>query len=254
VANKESISRTFIVATLLCLVCGIFVATAAVQLKPIQQANAVMNLQRNVLLAADRYDPTASVADQWGTVDERYVDLETGRFVSEPAEGYSLDKILKDAAQYTVIDRSEDAAGIGRRENIVKVYVFNDNDGIERIVLPLRGKGLWSTMWGFMALENDFNTVAGFTFYEHGETPGLGGEVDNPRWKAQWPGKVVYDVNGDVQLTVTKAGQASASSDDQIDGLSGATLTTNGIDGTVQYWMGEHGYRTFLENLKAGDA
>lgn len=253
-AKKESISRTFIVATLLCLVCGVFVAAAAVQLKPLQEANAVMNLQRNVLMAADRFDPSADVADQWGTVEERYVDLATGRFVEAPEEGYNLDKILKNADQYTVIDRSDDAAGIGRRENIVKVYVFNNANGIERIVLPMRGKGLWSTMWGFMALENDFNTVAGFTFYEHGETPGLGGEVDNPRWKAQWPGKTVYDVDGELQLTVTKAGQADLGAGYEIDGLSGATLTTNGIDGTVQYWMGENGYRAFLENLKAGDA
>ena len=250
-ANKESTARTFIVAILLCLVCGIFVAAAAVVLKPLQETNAQENLQRNVLLAADAYDDSKTVAEQWGSVEERFVDINEGIFTEAPV-GYDLNKVLKDNEQSVVIERADDAAGIGRRENLTRVYIFSDENGdISRIVLPVRGKGLWSTMWGFLALENDFNTIAGFTFYEHGETPGLGGEVDNPRWKAQWPGKTLYNSDNELQLSVTKAGQAG---EGQIDGLSGATLTTNGIDGTIEYWLGENGYFAFLQNLKAGDA
>jgi len=250
VANQESISRTFIVAILLCLVCGVFVAAAAVSLKPEQERNAEQNLQRNVLAAAGVYDAAKSIDEQWASVQVRYVDINAGEFVDAPAT-YNLNKILKDSSQTTVIDSSS-KLGIAVRENIAKAYVFEKEGEIDLIVLPLRGKGLWSTMWGFIALSSDFNTVVGFTFYEHGETPGLGGEVDNPRWKAQWPGKELYDTNGDLVLRVTKAGQASETND--IDGLSGATLTTNGIEYTVRYWLGENGYEPLLANLKAGEA
>jgi len=250
VAKQESTSRTILVAVLLCLVCGIFVASAAVSLKPLQEVNAMQNLQRSVLSAAGVYDESKSVKEQWASVEVRYVDINSGKFVAGP-ESYNLDKILKDKAQTTKIDSST-KLGIAVRENVSQAYVFSVDGKIERIVLPLRGKGLWSTMKGFIALESDFNTIIGFTFYEHGETPGLGGEVDNPSWKQQWAGKSVYATDGSLALKVTKAGQASAAND--IDGLSGATLTTNGIEHTVNYWLGESGYAPLLRNLKAGDA
>src|SRR5690606_17188592 len=112
-----------------------------------------------------------------------------------------------------------------------EVYLVNDAQGqLERIILPVHGYGLWSTLYGFMALESDLNTVVGLGFAEHGETPGLGGEVDNPSWKAKWPGKKVYK-DGEVELGLIKGtvDPSSANADWQVDGLSGATLTSNEV-------------------------
>jgi len=136
------------------------------------------------------------------------------------------------------------------------VYIFREGDSIDKIVLPVRGAGLWSTLYGFLALEADLNTVAGLGFYEHAETPGLGGEVDNPVWKARWPGKKVYGDGNQVQLTVLKGSVDTSRSgaEYQVDGLSGATLTTRGVGNLIQFWMGDNGYAKFLSNLKSGEA
>jgi Na+-transporting NADH:ubiquinone oxidoreductase subunit C len=119
----------------------------------------------------------------------------------------------------------------------------------------VRGAGLWSTLHGFLALENDLNTVAGLGFFEHGETPGLGGEVDNPNWKALWPGKKVYD-EGDAKIQLIKGSvdANTAEAEHKVDGLSGATLTSRGVTNLLQFWMGENGYKPFLSNLQSGEA
>ncbi len=94
--------------------------------------------------------------------------------------------------------------------------------------------------------------MRGFSFYEHGETPGLGGEVDNPNWKQQWPGKKVYDEQGKLRITVLK-GTVDRNAPDavyQADGLAGSTLTARGVDNLLKYWLGADGYRPFIEQLQ----
>ncbi|MFP5414831.1 MAG: NADH:ubiquinone reductase (Na(+)-transporting) subunit C, partial [Gammaproteobacteria bacterium] len=151
----------------------------------------------------------------------------------------------------------QDIAKIQRRVKYAQVYVVAGPDGgIDKVILPVKGYGLWSTLHGFIALERDLNTVAGIGFYEHAETPGLGGEVDNPVWKASWHGKQLYDADGKVALKVIK-GRADNSKPEaayQIDGLSGATLTSRGVQNLIHYWLGDQGFAPFLANLRAGEA
>jgi Na+-transporting NADH:ubiquinone oxidoreductase subunit C len=133
------------------------------------------------------------------------------------------------------------------------IYQVMENEQVVRLILPVYGKGLWSTMYGFIALKNDLQMVTGFIFYEHGETPGLGGEIDNPRWRAKWIGKRAFDESGELKIEVVKGtiDPASPQAQYQVDGLSGATLTTRGVDNLVQFWLGENGYGPFLQNLRA---
>jgi Na+-transporting NADH:ubiquinone oxidoreductase subunit C len=134
--------------------------------------------------------------------------------------------------------------------------MVENEEGIETMILPIHGYGLWSTLYGFVALEGDLKTVVGLGFYQHAETPGLGGEVDNPNWKQQWTGKVVYDENGEVAVQVIKGSvdPGMANAEHKIDGLAGATLTSRGVEKLVQFWMGKNGFRPFLDNLKSGEA
>ena len=154
------------------------------------------------------------------------------------------------------ISREADTAGIKRREKYAYIYkISDDNDQLTQIVLPIYGKGLWSTLYGFLALESDANTVAGITFYEHGETPGLGGEVENEQWQSQWIEKTVYDDQGEVELAVIK-GQVDPSAPEatyKVDGLSGATITSNGVTGMIQYWLGPNGFGPYLDRLQRGE-
>ena len=255
-ANGEGLGRVLTVALGLCLVCSVVVSTAAVLLKPAQQANKTLDLKRNILMAAGLLDPSRSVEEQFEQVETRIVNLDAGQFVDgvDPAT-FDQREAAKDPAQSRAIPNDEDAAKLVRREDQALVYlVRTDRGDLDKIILPIRGYGLWSTLYGFMALESDGNTIAGLGFYEHGETPGLGGEVDNPRWKSIWPGKLVYQGN-DVAIEVLKGSVRadSAQAQWQVDGLSGATLTTKGVDNLVKYWLGEQGFKPLLDNLRQGE-
>jgi len=257
VSSNDSTSKTLFVAFSLCIVCSIIVSTAAVVLKPIQEANKILDLKRNVLAAAGMYDDSVSVDEQFAQISIRIVDLRTGKFTDEKsAEGYDQRKAAKDPSASDALTREQDLAKVGRREHYAVVYLVEDASGeIDKIILPIHGYGLWSTLYGFIALESDGNTVAGLGFYEHAETPGLGGEVDNPRWKSSWPGKQVYR-DGKVAIGLVKGAvdPASPAATWQIDGLAGATLTARGVTNLVRFWLGENGFELFLNNLKSGEA
>ncbi|MGB0188436.1 MAG: Na(+)-translocating NADH-quinone reductase subunit C [Aequoribacter sp.] len=255
-SSKDGIGKVIGVALALCVVCSVVVSTAAVQLKPAQEINKTRDLKRNILQAAGLYDASQSVESQFDSISTRVVDLRTGRFTDEvDPSSFDQRSASKDPSNSAELDDEQDVAKISRREHYSLVYLVENSGAIEKIILPVRGYGLWSTLYGFVALESDANTVVGLGFYEHGETPGLGGEVDNPRWKAFWPGKQVYR-DGDVEIALAKGAVDPASTDApwRVDGLSGATLTSRGVTNLVQFWLGEDGFQPFLANLKAGEA
>jgi len=257
VSSNDSTRKTLIVAFSLCIVCSVFVSAAAVVLKPVQEVNKTLDRKRNILAAAGMLEEGVSVEKQFQQVSTRIVDLRTGKFTEEidPAK-YDQRKASKESDLSEALPRDVDKAKIFRREHYAVVYVVSAPDGgVDKVILPVRGYGLWSTLYGFIALEADGDTVAGIGFYEHGETPGLGGEVDNPRWKALWKGKKVYR-DGGVAIGLIKGSvdPAGSSAPWQVDGLAGATLTSRGVTNLVRFWLGENGYAPFLDNLRSGEA
>lgn len=259
-ANKDSVKGTLLVALVLCIVCSVVVSTAAVLLKPQQEANAELDMKRNVLLAGGLIDAgqrNAQVIEEaFGNVTIKYVDLRTGKFTDEAPAGGSGRAAAKIADASEKLPPEQDRAKIIRRENTKEVYLVEKNGELQKIILPVRGYGLWGQLYGFLALQSDLKTVAGLGFYEHKETPGLGGEVDNPNWKALWVGKEVFDDQGDVAIDVIKGsvGAGTPDAEHKVDGLSGATLTSNGVDNLINFWLGGQGYGPFLKNLQAGEA
>jgi Na+-transporting NADH:ubiquinone oxidoreductase subunit C len=255
VANNDSTQRTLLVAVVLCIVCALVVASAAVMLKPAQVANKALDRKANILAAAGLLVPGESIETQFEQVTTKIVDLRTGKFTDDiPVKGFEQSKVAKDTDTSIALG-DDDLAKIKRREDYAMVYLIGKEGHFDKVILPVRGYGLWSTLYGFLALENDFNTVAGLGFYEHGETPGLGGEVDNPKWKALWPGKEIYD-DGEVAIQLVK-GNVDASTPgavNKVDALSGATLTSRGVSNLLRFWMGELGYEKFLSNLRSGEA
>jgi len=131
------------------------------------------------------------------------------------------------------------------------VYLVKKGDKLESVVFPIQGKGLWSTLYGYMALESDINTIKGITFYQDGETPGLGGEINNPNWKALWVGRKAFDNQGEPAIQVIK-GQAppAEKAPFKVDGLSGATITSRSVTYLVQFWLGASGFGPYLKNLR----
>ncbi|MDH1443761.1 Na(+)-translocating NADH-quinone reductase subunit C [Pseudomonas sp. GD03721] len=260
-SQKESTVRTLTVALLVCLVCSVFVAGAAIALKPTQVENRMLDKQRSILAIAGLGEAGMSGAKVKelfdSTITAKLVDLQSGKF-SDAFDPITFDplKASKDPQISQVLKGSEDIAGIKRQERYTTVYMVEKDGEVEILILPVRGYGLWSTLHGFIAVKGDLNTVVGMGFYQHGETPGLGGEVDNPKWTGQWPGKTLFDENGELAVEVVKGGvdPQSPKAVHQVDGLAGATLTGNGVDNLLKFWLGQNGFGPFIANLRAGEA
>lgn len=258
--SQDSTIKTIGVATGICLFCSLFVSVAAVKLKPRQLENQRLDKIEGVLLVAGLADEDV---DPMRLYDERIkadlIELKSGRSLREDEYDDILDinsfdiKVIVGLDDYTrPLDSEEDIADIKRQPLYMGVYKLMQDGVLTKVILPVYGKGIWSTLYGLLALENDLQSVAGITFYEHGETPGLGGEVDNPNWKGSWQGKKAYDNDGNVVITVIK-GQVDPSNpnaDRQIDGLSGATLTSRGVDNLIKFWLGDSGYGPYLKRLQ----
>jgi Na+-transporting NADH:ubiquinone oxidoreductase subunit C len=252
---SDTAGRTITVAAVLCGVCSVLVAGAVVVLKPKQDFNKDIDFKKNVLMSAGLMKPGIDINETFNQVEPVVINLETG----DLAEGidpkkFSQDKADRDPAYIQDISKKDDVAGIKRRSKLQKVYLVKKDGELDQIVLHVYGKGLWSTMKGFLSLDKDGVTVRGFNFYSHAETPGLGGEVDNPKWIAQWPGKKVFDADFKPAIDVLKSvvDPSNPNAQYQIDGLSGATLTSNGVEYTFKYWLSENGYGKYLANLREG--
>jgi len=250
-SNNDSIKKTLFVVIALSLVCSIIVSTAAVVLKPKQQANAVLDQQTKILEVAGielAGDIPALYAEN---IEPRLVDFATGDFVDGDAAAYDQRKAAKDPAQSIKLSAEDDIAKILRRANTGTVYLVKDGAETSKVIIPVHGNGLWSMMYAFVAVETDGNTVSGITYYEQGETPGLGGEVENPTWRAQFVGKKLFDDNHKPAIKVVKGG-APQGSEHGVDGLSGATLTSVGVQHTFDFWLGEMGFGPFLAKVRDG--
>ncbi|QUJ66766.1 Na(+)-translocating NADH-quinone reductase subunit C [Photobacterium sp. GJ3] len=256
-SKNDSIKKTLIVVVALSLVCSIVVSTAAVVLRPMQQHNAKLDVQRNILSVAGLLQDGIDIPQTYNQfIEPKLVELETGNFIDSvegvSAAEYDQRDAAKTPALSVKLNPSEDPAKLNRRANVAKVYLVKDeNDQIEKLILPVNGKGLWSMMYAFVAVETDGNTVAGISYYEQGETAGLGGEVVNPKWRAQWEGKKLFDDNFEPAIRVVKGGAPQGDAHG-IDGLSGATLTSTGVENTFKFWLGENGFGPFLAKVRNG--
>jgi len=251
---NDSTLKTFIVAGGLCLICSIIVSGAAVGLRPIQQANKLLDKQKTVLQVVGRYEPGMDIKQEFSAFEPKLVDLDSGDYAEGDAAKFDQRAAAKDPKRSESIPSSDDIAKIKRRPDKAQVFLAkNESGGVQYYILPISGYGLWSTMRGYLALESDAQTVKGIIFYDQAETPGLGGEVANPQWLANWPGKLVYGKDGEPQLTVVKgaAARSGAAADYQVDGLAGATLTTRGVANLIEYWMGENGFKPYLDKVRS---
>ncbi|UCH95926.1 MAG: Na(+)-translocating NADH-quinone reductase subunit C [Candidatus Aminicenantes bacterium] len=256
--SNDSLKNIIGVALGVCLVCSILVSTAAVVLKPRQVANQILEKRKNVLIAGDlmKKGETVDVDVIFSEkIQPVLIELQTGERLPEEKmtgslapETFDVKKVSKEPATSRLLPSDKDLARIRRVPLYTMIYFVKANDGYSRIIFPVHGSGLWSIMYGFVALDQDLQTISGFTVYEHGETPGLGGEIENPTWQTAWKGKIAFDDQGNLKLKVLK-GKAAPDSTSEIDGLSGATLTTRGVDNTINFWFGPDGYGPFLEKL-----
>ena len=259
-SNKDSFGSTLFVVVGLCFICSVFVSTAAVVLRPIQIENKLLDKQKYILEAAGltanseaplTKDEVLATYDKY--VVARLVDLKTGNWGEGDADLFDADKVSRDLANS--FKPEHDVASVKRVANTAVVYIVNDDEGqLKTLILPIKGYGLWATMYAFLAIEPDMNTIQSLVYYAFtgsGETPGLGGEVQNPIWMAKWHGKKLYDEQGNLAIKVTK-NPVVAASVHGVDALSGAPLTGNGVQYSLDFWLGEEGFAHFIEKLRNG--
>jgi Na+-transporting NADH:ubiquinone oxidoreductase subunit C len=250
-SNKETFGKTVGFVFVVCVVCALLVSFSAVQLKPLQQANKLLDQQTKILEAAGLLEKAGKdvVKTYNEFVDARMIDLASGEFVEGNVINFNERRNARDKT--LSIKPEKDLAGINRRSNTAVIYfVKNEAGAVDTIVLPIVGSGLWDLMFGYVGLEADLNTVKSVIYSDHKETPGLGAEVLNPKWKALWPGKKIYNDAGEVKSRLVKGG-AKAGDIHGVDALSGATLTSNGVTNTLQFWFGKEGYAPFITKYRA---
>jgi Na+-transporting NADH:ubiquinone oxidoreductase subunit C len=244
-------------AITICLVCALLVASAAVGLRDLQEANILLDRQKKVLTVAGLMKDGAKlsreeiVATFETNIVQKVIDLKSG--VANDAvnvAAFNQQKAAKDPATSFVAPTN--ASKVRRLPNNALVFDVMEDDRLKALILPIEGYGLWGTLYGYIALAPDARTIVGITFYRHKETPGLGGEVDNPRWKAQWPGRLAFDDRGNPAIGVRKGVAGSVEEDPyNVDGLSGATITSRGVTALVRFWLGENGFGPYLANYRA---
>jgi Na+-transporting NADH:ubiquinone oxidoreductase subunit C len=243
-------------AAAVCAVCAVFVASSAVLLKERQEANKALDLQKKVLVVAGLMANDESIDDEEirrrfaKHVRPQIVELSTGNVVAG-VDADTFDQRKAAANPETSSLAPPNRAKVVRVPHQARIFQVETDGKLSGLILPIEGKGLWSTLYGFLALEPDARTIDGITFYDHGETPGLGGEVDNPRWKALWEGRKAFDESWQPVIAVVK-GRAGSPEDDpyRVDGLSGATITSRGVSSLLAFWLGDDGFGPYLANFR----
>jgi len=235
--NKESIGYTAGFALAICVVCSSALSLVSQGLKSRQQQNEDLDQKKNILAAAEIRGlslKTLSVQDLLKVYDTH------------------IDQVLVNASG-DVVDTGECAEDACPAESH-PVYIYRESGRDEAYIIPVFGKGLWSTIYGFLAVENDAATIRGVRFYKHGETPGLGGEVGSARFEASFKGKKIYDetehrvrpvrvIKGVVEDVLSGRDVLFA-----VDGITGATMTSKGVSAFLDQWI--RWYIPFFETVR----
>ena len=246
--RNESL-KTLITAAIICFVCSIIVSTVAIQMRPMQKINQSLDTKKTILLAAHAIHADAKdeeIEEAFKKIETVLIDMKTGNLLEKD----KVEEFDERSVEKIQIPAAKDIASLLTKPSVEKAYILKEEDKVQAVVLPIVSKGLFSTMYGFIALGEDINTIKGFSYYEHGETAGLGGEVDNPKWKASWIGKKIYDEDMNPKIDVVKR---VSDSTHQVDALSGATITSRGVASSLKYWFGQDAYEPFLKKIRAGE-
>lgn len=258
--NNDSPQKALLMIFVTALACSILVSVAAISLRPIQLTHKLLERARNViqltgLVSAEQYDELSDedLLVLYGQLDRRIVNIDEQTFAADiNPDTFDQRKAANDAERSVDIPAEFDVASLGHRSRYAMVYMVWQEDQLQRIILPIHGQGMWSTIYGYIALASDLNTIEGVSFYEQAETPGLGDQILRPQWQAQWQGRKLLDTTGKLRFRISTGSvePGSSAATHEVDALSGATVTANGVSSLVAYWFGDHGFQPFLQQLR----
>jgi Na+-transporting NADH:ubiquinone oxidoreductase subunit C len=250
---NDNLSKTLVVAFLVAFIASIFVSIAAVTLRPFHLANLEAERQERLAAMVAALPGMGDILTGAGVDDmeAHIIDLTSGEFAThiDPAT-FDQREAASDPTQSSPIPSDADVAGIKQRSDFAQVIILRKDGKLHLVVLPVRGIGYQSMLYAYLAIHADGNTIAGLTFYEQGETPGIGTRILEPEWLELWPGKQLVDENGEVRISVVRG---EAVGEFEVDGISGATRTSNGVSNMLHFWLGDYGFGPFLTRLRNGE-
>lgn len=250
-ANDDPV-KIFGVAFLVALVCAAVVSAAAIVLEPRQFAHLEAERAARMAAMLQTLPAMADVLEETGadSLTTYLVDLSSGEIDPlHSADTYHVQAAAADPASAVTIPPALDIAGLRQRAPLAPVHILERDGQVELVVLPVSGTGYQSRIEALLALEADLRTVAALTITGQAETAGLGARIEAEDWQALWPGREVTDESGDIVITVVRG---EATGPYEVDGISGATRTGNGVTNMLHYWLGEHGFGPFLDRLREG--
>ncbi|ANO50396.1 NADH:ubiquinone reductase (Na(+)-transporting) subunit C [Woeseia oceani] len=239
--NVDTVPRTLLVATLIALICSVMVAAAVDALRPVQEGYQLLDRNRSIVEAAGRL-PSEAANDR--EIISNFLELEA--HVVELRSGQYLPRTDAHTFDHWADPRDEAATNSSSGNERVPVYIVRRAGKIERIVLPVHGPGMWDTIYAYIALAADFNTVQDLVIYKHGETPAIGDRIEDPEWLQQWQGKRIYDEQGEVRISVSRRAEQRHG----VDLISGASITSDAVGTLVAQWFGADGYKPYLDRLR----
>ena len=256
--NNDSPLKAFVVILVTAMVCSSLVSATVVMLRPIQLNNQMLDRSRNIMKLTGLVETGVTPGDEemlelFRGMDMRIVDIDQAAFNDE-IDPLSFDqrRAANNPELGVDVPANEDLSSLGRRSRFATVYIVLRDGKLERLILPVRGAGMWSMIYGYIALEPDLNTIAGVTFYEQNETPGIGDQIMRPEWLAKWKGRRIYDEVGEMRFAINhgKVEPGTSTWLYEVDALTGATVTADAVTSMIHYWFGSHGYRGFLDFLR----
>jgi len=256
--HNDSPLKAFFVVVVTAIICSSLVSAAVVILRPIQLNNQMLDRSRNIMKLTGLVEKGVAPGDEeilelFRSMDVRIVDIDRAVFSNE-LDPLSFDqrRAANNPDLGVDIPAGQDLSSLGRRSRFTTVYIVLRDGELERLILPVHGAGMWSMIYGYIALEPDLNTIAAVTFYEQAETPGIGDQIQRPEWQAQWQGRRIYDETGELRFAINQGKVEPGTSTwlYEVDALTGATVTADAVTSMIHYWFGSHGYRGFLDLLR----
>lgn len=249
--NVDTVPRTLAIATIVAIVCSALVASSVTILRPIQIAQTQLERNHAIVTTAGRLlaekVSDREIVNRYLDLEAHVVDIATGDYAPDrDARSFDHWEANTDTSNNHVIADEFDTAGLETRATQAPIYLVRKSAALERVVLPVHGRAMWSTVYGYVALDPDLVTIADIVFFRHGETAGIGDRIQDPSWYAQWRGKRIYDENGELRIDVVKGAQGPY----QVDLISGASVTSDAAGNIVRYWFSDDGYRTLLDQLR----
>ena len=246
---NESRTKTVAMAFLVAAICAILVSTATVVLRPIQAANRAAEQQARLESLVAGVPGMSALLAQGGTLSTVVVNLKRGA-AAKDITPETLETALSEAANWTSLTPAQDIAGLGNRPDYAQIYLLRDGDEISLALLPVAGVGYNGRIDAILALRGDMQTIAGLTVTDQSETPGLGARIEEPAWQAQFAGKRATDDRGNIRFAVARG---PAANDHEVDGITGATRTSNAVTQMMRFWLGPDGYGPLIAAIRRGE-